>query len=618
MFVTDGAKDMEAGFESQRPVAICGKLAGILLETCLRHTRTRTNRLTRHVLIGLGFTPAFVLGLGCHGDLSDIDRRVDRVLAQRSDQLAGKAGAGVAPTRGWEGGEGGETGSRRSVSSRDPRTVNPPPEELVFSPADEGRDYAAKLGVLQEQSARGEEMSLDLPGCWRLAQKSARDYLSREEDYILAGIRLLIERHRWSPRLFASSSLAFDSTQVDGDSTTAVGLVNQLGARQQLPFGGEVEARWVWNATENLRSRVTGQYVQSSRLALDGSIPLLRGAGDIAQEGLIQAERDLVYSARNFEAFRREFLVAIARDYFALVQQVDGLEATASQVEMLKTVLDRQQALYDAGRVNKFQVNLSENDLLSARASLANAREQLLLSLERFRVRLGLPEGTRVAVVKSQLEIPEPDVTLDAATEMALAYRLDLQNRRDQLDDTKRGVLNAANQLLPDLNVSGGVALPTDASEREGGAVYELDDVIYNAALTLEIPLDRENERLGLRQAYIGLAQAKRTFEEFRDNLVIDVRARVREIERARFNLALAEQRVEINKSRQEEIELKASEVDAQTQVDATNNLREARRARDQAQTDLRNSVLEYMLATATLRVQRDGTLEPLPGMERK
>ena len=40
-----------------------------------------------------------------------------------------------------------------------------------------------------------------------------------------------------------------------------------------------------------------------------------------ADVALIQAERDLVYSARNFEAFRREFLVAIARDYFALVAQ---------------------------------------------------------------------------------------------------------------------------------------------------------------------------------------------------------------------------------------------------------------------------------------------------------
>jgi hypothetical protein len=50
--------------------------------------------------------------------------------------------------------------------------------------------------------------------------------------------------------------------------------------------------------------------------------------------------------------------------------------------------------------------------------------------------------------------------------------------------------------------------------------------------------------------------------------------------------------------------------------VDTANALRDAERARDQARTDLRNSILDYLLATATLRVQRDGTFEMLPGME--
>ncbi len=554
----------------------------------------------------------FVLGgmhAGCAGDLRDIDARVDRLLAGRSAQMDGGS---IAPSRTWA---EPELPARRELSVRSPDTANPPAERLLFTPAAEERDYAARLRDLQ-QSRAAKVMELDLNGLWQQAQRTGREYLSAEEDYILAGIRLLIERHLWSPRLFASTGVDFNQTQVDGNVSSVLGIMNQAGVRKLLPYGGQAEARWVWNATENLRSRATGQYRQSSALVLDATIPLLRGAGEIAQEGRIQAERDLVYAARNFEDFRRAFLVSLARDYFSLLQQQDGVTATERQLESLRSIRDRQKALYDAGRVAEFQVNLAENDVLSAESSLANANELLTLSLDRLRVRLGLAESTRVLLTNFELQVSTPEVTLEEATGAALNYRLDLQNRRDQLDDTKRAVRNSMNRLLPDLNLSGGIRLPTDADAREGGSVYELDDVQYNAALTMEWPLDRENERLALRQSIISLQRSQRDYEKFRDDLVIDVRQRVRDIDRAELNLQLAEKRVEINLRRKEEQDIKIDQVDAQSLVDTANALRESERARDQARADLRNSVLDYLLATATLRVNPDGTFKMLPGME--
>ncbi|MBZ0171615.1 MAG: TolC family protein, partial [Phycisphaerales bacterium] len=46
---------------------------------------------------------------------------------------------------------------------------------------------------------------------------------------------------------------------------------------------------------------------------------------------------------------------------------------------------------------------------------------------------------------------------------------------------------------------------------------------------------------------------------------------------------------------------------------DAERELNEARNARDQALTDLRNAVLNYMLTTGQLRVTPDGDFHPLP-----
>lgn len=543
---------------------------------------------------------------GCGSGLSDIDRRVDQVLAERSGALRGGA---VSPARQWT---EPQLPSHRDLANREPESTNPGAESLSFVAADEGRDFAKRLNDLQTENEGLDDPNrrvLDLPACWREAQVSAREYLSAEEDYILAGIRLLIERHRWSPRLFASSGVEFESSQVGPPVTNTLRLLNEAGVRQRLPYGGQVEARWVWEASENLRTSATGQYTDSSSLVLSGNVPLLRDAGLSAQESRIQAERDLVYAARDFETFRRQFLVNLARDYFSLLQQRDNIVSSGNQVESLRKIRDRQQALYESGRVAKFEVNLAASDVLNAEASLANARETYLLSLDRFRVRLGLPDTVRLGIEPTEFMLPEPDVSMDQAVTLALDYRLDLQNQRDRLDDSKRNVKIAANRLLPDLNATASASMPTSGENRD------FSEAVYRAGLRLDLPLDREEERLGLRQSTIALERAQRDFEKFRDDLIVAVRAQVREIERARFNLKLAEDRVAINERRAEEQIIKADEVEAQAQVDTANALADARRARDQAKADLRNAVLDYLVQTGTMRVKRDGTFEPLPGM---
>lgn len=458
---------------------------------------------------------------------------------------------------------------------------------------------------------------MDLSGAFRQAHLSAREFLTAEEDYILAAINLLIERHRWEPRLFNDTTVDVTDQQFDNGSPSAVRLVNELGARQRLPFGGEVEARWVWNAADDLRRSVTGRYAEASQFVLSASLPLLRNAGWIAQEDLIQSERELVYSARTYEESRRRLLVDIARDYFGLLQIKDGISNQERALESLKKLESRQRAWYEAGLLPEFDVNIATNDVLNAQSSLANQREVYLLAVDRFKVRLGMPVRTRLEIVNDSLDLPSPETSLEAATDAALEFRLDLQNQRDRLLDSKRGVKNAENQLLPDLQLRGGATLPTQTDDAPGGGggSFGTDSASWNAGVTFSLPLDRKIERLGLRRSSILFARAQREYDRFRDEIILDVRSRTREIERASLNLSLAEERVKINLRRQEEQDLKPDEIDTQRQVDTENELLRSRQARDQAKADLRNAVLNYLLVTAQLRVQRDGTFETLPGM---
>jgi outer membrane protein TolC len=542
----------------------------------------------------------------CAPTLDELDREVAALAGLRTSELGGLR----APSR--ESGSAADQPSGVGTSKTLP-TRNPTASELTLTSAAESRDVESRLAAFGKESlGSAEPLEMDLDGVFRVSQISAREYLTREEDYLVAAISLLIERHQWSPRLFNDTTFGFASAGEQGRFDHAATIVNTLRATKRLPFGGEVEARWVTNWTENLRQRATGRYVQGSEVGVGISVPLLRGAGTAAEESLIQAERSLVYEARDFERFRREFLVSIASDYFSLLQFQAQIANQERQLTSLKTFAEGTAARVAAGRIREFERAIAENQVLTATSSLASQREGFILAVDRFKVRLGLPLERPLNIKPPAFDLPEPDQTLEAATAAALEYRLDLQNTRDQLDDAKRSVANAKNRLLPDLDLRGDVGVPTSSNEGVGGLYLDPEDLNWSASATLSLPLDRRAEGLALRQTVIRLQQAERALSRDLDIAAVEARGALRNVDLARFRLNLAERAVEINRKRLEEQQIKIDQVDPQQVVDTENDLLSAENARDDAVRDLRVAILNYLLASDQLRVAADGTLAPL------
>ena len=552
---------------------------------------------------------AVLAGLsGCFGGMSAIDDRVDRLLDARNQQLSDASrtpGVDRTPPE-----------DRDRDGGRIPDTVDPSVEDLRVSPASESRDVAARLDAFAADAAGGDDtLELDLPGVFATANELSREMLNAEEEFILEAISLLIEQRRFEPRLFNTTNL--NASRPSGVRTQqTLSLMNQLGVTRQLGSGGQLAASWLVSASDDLRESFAGGYSQSSQLMLSADIPLLRGAGERARESLVQGERNLVYAARTFERFRREFLVSLARDYFALVQQQAQIRNQERQLESLKRLEEATAARVDAGRLEDFQRAIAGNRVLQARASLASQRERYILSIDRLKIRLGLPVETPIRILPFEFDVAEPDVTLESSTAAALEYRLDLQTTRDRVVDARRGVANARNDLLPDLDVTGSVTLPTDSGDDYGGLAFDSSEAGYSAGLELSLPLDRMDERARIRRAQIGAERSQRSYEQARDNVVLDARQAVRDLDLARFTLDLAEQQVLINERRLEGQQLNIDEVDPQTIVDTENDLLDAQNSRDQARTDLRVAILDFLLTSGQLRVDPEtGSLLPVPGL---
>jgi len=556
---------------------------------------------------------------GCTGGLQAIDARTERLLREASDRI----GAPAAPALASDVYARGDSLSFPDDEQFEPETVNPAATELEFTPREileqeideEAHDVIGRLDEGDPaQDAAG--LQLDIAAALALAQQHSREYRSAEEDYILSALRLLIERHLWGPRFFDEMSATAVGRADEGAYDSALELVNELTVTQRLPYGGEVSARLLARATEDLRELVAGEEVSSAELVLDADLPLLRGAGLAARDSRIQAERDLIYSARDFENFRREFLVDIATDFLGLVVQQQSIANAETRLVRLRDFLVREEELLNAGRSTRFDAALVAQDVLFAEDDLRSTQESYRLAVDRFKVRLGLPVDEEVVIVPSSLGLPTPATNDAEAVRMALAYRLDLQTERDEVADALRQIDVAKNNLLPDLNIAGSFSIPTEAGERRPGLGLTTDESTYAAGITFGLPLDREIERLNLRQAQIAAERAQRDYTEFRDNVVVEVRDAVREIGRALFSLELQEENIGIARLRLESIEAAPDRATARDRSEAADALTEALDDRDGAVRDLEVAILNYLLSTGTLRVQADGAIEPLSGMD--
>lgn len=549
-----------------------------------------------------------VFGMGCESGLEAIDRRTLAMLDERTQEI----NAEVIPQWPRPDVPSGTAGPTFGPDPINLRTRNPTAQEIPFTPRPAPTDPMRDPGGTAETAVA---RVFNLRAAIAYAVANSREYQNAAENYVIVALNLLIERHLWGPRFFDRISTEVAASGDDGVYDAALSVVNDFSVRQRLPYGGEVSASLLASAVEDLSRRVSGQSTQDAEILLQANVPLLRGAGLAAREELIQRERDVIYAAREFERFRREFVFAIASDYLDLVVRTQAIDNAVRQVEAFERAEERELRLFRSGRQAGFQAGLAAQDTLFARDSLAAQEEQYRLSIDRFKVRIGMPASQPLAIEVDTLGLPTPAVEINQAVAVGLQYRLDLQNERDRLADARRQVDVARNQLLPDLNLSGLASMPTDPDKRRAGVDFSPGDSNFVGGLTLDVPLDREIERARLRQAQIALERVGRRYSQERDNIAVSIRSAVRNIDLALFSTQIQEQNVRIAKLREASIEAAPDRASARDRSDAIDARLRAEDSLASAQRDLQVAVLGYLLATDQLRVGPDGSILALAGM---
>ena len=435
-----------------------------------------------------------------------------------------------------------------------------------------------------------------------LALKGNRGYQTRLEDLYLTALGLTGTRHAFSPRLSAVLSYFFaTANDAPADHDASLGL----GLDKILPWGGTLSLSADTGFADD---DLAGPGTFDTGLSIQLTQPLLRGAGhEVSHEALTQAERGMIYEIRDFELFREDFSIEVAERFYGLVA---GQQSIRNQKENLeRATFDRRkaEAFFDVGRVNELEVLRARRQELSSQNDLLEAEEGYREQIDRFRIFLGLPEEEVIDVLDEPPVFVPVTYDVDSAVQVALANRLDVLTERQRLEDSERALRIAKNGLLPDLDFTAQAGL---SSLPDGTfSDQELDQGTVSAGITFGLPVDRVLERNAYRSAMVQHDRAERGFEEFLDSVVIEVRAKIRELVRREESVRIQRELIRDQERNQRiaALQFERGEVSNREVVETEQALLEARNSLIREQVDYEIARLRLLRDLGILFIDEQG-----------
>ncbi|MDD4101922.1 MAG: TolC family protein [Kiritimatiellae bacterium] len=383
-------------------------------------------------------------------------------------------------------------------------------------------------------------LSLSLKDALCVAARNDRQYQTHKETVFLRALDLDYQQYQFE-NSFSGMMLGL----LSGDPAVkrATGQASS-GFERKLESGLKVAGALAFDVVSLLRDDWRSLGVTGD---LTMSLPLLRGSGrEIIREPLTQAERDLLYAIMNFEHYRQTYSVSVASAYLDVLEYVQRLENALDNERRLAENSRRAEMMFDAGRMQRIQVDQARSDLLTASQGVISTRKSYETKLDDFKMRIGLPPESKLELEPGELALLErlmenwanvKEHATETFPDELEAYRIALAERRDMIvmrhrvDDSVRSVKIAADDLRADATLTGSVgfdrARSTGQSSFSGGELSSL-------GLRASLPWDRRRERNAFKRQLVLLEQTKRALEEKEDSVKQSVRNGYRNLVAAR------------------------------------------------------------------------------------
>jgi outer membrane protein TolC len=391
-------------------------------------------------------------------------------------------------------------------------------------------------------------------------------------------------------------------------------LTTGVDVSQAVPWaGGTLRADFTTrNPHDELATR-------SSDLRVLYVQPLLRGFGPNSSfNSLRNARRQRQGQERALELARQSLIVQVTQAFFQVVKQRKLLEVARQSERRSSSLRRASESRMKVGLVSKLDVFRAEIQASQARESAVAAETGLETAIESFRLLLG--KSPREPIEPEDVHLDD-DISLEVEpievlVERARAQRLDLRESRDRVDDARRLLALATQNLLPTLDLNLEFS-QTGVGQTLGESLKPLDrrfTVTVSAGYAVERTADRARRAI----SRLGVRSMERSLEERELSVEAEVRSAFRQIERLKKSIELQRQGLDFAEQQQRLATLRyqrglASNFDV---VDAEGNLVSARTALVNLLTDLLVARVQLLRATGVLDLVAVEAIHSRKGIE--
>jgi len=464
-------------------------------------------------------------------------------------------------------------------------------DKEVYKIIDEKKEKVKKdrMTVKLNEDTKVETVILTLNDALILASNKNRDYKTQKENVYLSVLDLTYQRYLFNPNMEFKGNIDWNK-----NSTEEIVSNLNLNLFKELSTGGEISI----NLGEAILKYLTGDKKSAFQSILTFNLfqPLFKGAGrKIAIENLIQSERNVVYQIRDFLRFQKSFSIDIIRDYLNIFLYKKRMENFYTNYINLKTTRERIEMLSDAGRLPPFQVDQARQNEYTAYQRWIDAQNFYYTNLDSFKIKLGLSPSVNLVLNDPEIEklfekpLPEIKIDLQKFIDYALEKRLDLITEYEKLEDSKRKVEIAINNLKNKIDFKGKIESSGDIKTRPN--IDLNNETEYNAGIDFEIPFNKLPQRNEYKKALIEYERQKRNFEKKADTVRKEIIDSYRNLQEAYQSYI-----VQINSLKLAEKRVESTDLLLQAGRATTRDLLESQEAYLSAQNNLINSIVNFIL----------------------
>ena len=359
-------------------------------------------------------------------------------------------------------------------------------------------EYRKTFGTDPDESLQDNAERLALEDLVQLGVTHSREYQTEKERLYRAALALTLQRYDYQLKFSPSGNgtdVDWRHSRTAGITENSLSIPSAAALERVMATGGNFLARFAndvvltFNGPDGFAADV------GSELFFEFTQSLFQR--DVVFERLTQAERDVVYAARDYARFRKQFFRNIAGDYYNLLLTYRGIEIGAQDFFSNQRGFDQALEEFRNGDRSRIQVDQFEQNALSSRSRLIRSCNSLEQDFDQLKLRIGIP--------------PETPINLDLTELRELTARDEEVVAIERIQRRRRNLLNIRNETG-----TGGAAPMISAATNLARRLVELRTLQdRNLEQPTEEPSFEENLllRLQVQDAAVSARETQRQLE---------------------------------------------------------------------------------------------------------